>query len=437
MDYIYTMEYLKRASGGETDDGTVRDRVRDILDSVRADGDEALREFTERFDGVERESPRLTDDERERAIDALDDEARDIVEHNHNRISAFAERQFESLSAFEAEFGEGVRLGQTIRPIESIGAYVPGGRYPLLSSALMTVVPPAVAGCDRVVVATPPADNGLPHPATVYAADLAGADEVFVVGGAQAVGAMALGTETVPSVDKIVGPGNAYTVEAKRQVFGEVGIDMLAGPSEVLVLADGTADPETVACDLLAQAEHDPNARPLLVSTDRSLARAVIDEVDRQLDSLATADVAGTSWEQEGEVVVCEDAAAAVERTNEYAPEHLEVHTADPRDLLDDLHSYGSAFLGEPSAVVYSDKCVGTNHVLPTGRAARYTSGLSVFDCVRTPTHQELTPEGADLVRPWAVEQSRHEHLEGHAKSAFIREDGASLDDYADAGYDL
>ncbi len=432
------MEYLKRASGGETEDETVRERVRDILDSVRVDGDDAVREFTERFDDVERENPRLTDTERERAIEALDDEEREIVEHNYDRIRAFAERQFESLSAFEEEFGEGIQLGQTIRPIESIGAYVPGGRYPLLSSALMTAVPPTVAGCERVVVCTPPAtDDGLPHPATVYAADLAGADDVFVIGGAQAIGAMAFGTEVVSSVDKIVGPGNAYTVEAKRQVFGDVGIDMLAGPSEILVLADETADPELVASDLLAQAEHDLDARPLLVATDRKLAEAVVEAVDSQLDSLATADVAQTSWEQQGEVVVCADNATAIERTNEYAPEHLEIHTAEPRELLDDLHSYGSAFLGEPSAVVYSDKCVGTNHVLPTGRAGRYTSGLSVFDCVRTPTHQELTQSGANLVRPWAVEQSRHEQLEGHAKSAYLREEGATLEGYEEVEYDL
>jgi len=430
------MEFLKEAGDESTDDGAVRERVREILDGVRADGDDAVREFTERFDDVERDSPRLSDAEWTTAAERIDSETRRIVDYNHDRIRAFATRQRESLEAFEESFGDGIRLGQTVRAIDTIGAYVPGGRYPLLSAALMTVVPPVVAGCDRVVACTPPAgEDGLPHPATAYAADVAGADELFVVGGAQAVGAMALGTETVPSVDKIVGPGNAYTVEAKRQVFGEVGIDMLAGPSEVLVLADETADPELVACDLLAQAEHDPNARPLLVSTDRSIAETVIDAVDRQLEDLDTAEVAGTSWETQGEVVLCADEAEAVSVTNDYAPEHLEVHTADPRALFGELESYGSAFLGEESAVVYSDKCVGTNHVLPTGGAASYTSGLSVFDCVKTPTHQELTPEGAREVRPWATRQARLEQLEGHAKSAYLRGE-AGLSGYDDAAFE-
>jgi histidinol dehydrogenase/sulfopropanediol 3-dehydrogenase len=432
------MRYLKRASDDETDAELVRERVRDILESVRTDGDDALCELTARFDGVERDAPRLTDAEREDALDRLDDEERRIVEHNHERIRAFAERQMESLSAFEAEFGDGIRLGQTIRPIERVGAYVPGGRYPLLSSALMTITPPAVAGVDEVAVATPPADeDGLPHPATVYAAEMAGADEVYVAGGAQAVAALAYGTDTIGAVDKVVGPGNAYTVEAKRQVFGDVGIDMLAGPSEILVLADGTADAELVACDLLAQAEHDPNARPILVTPDEELAADVVAEVERQLSDLPTADVAGESWEREGEIALCDSLEEAVAVTNDYAPEHLEVHTESPRDLLDDLRNYGSLFLGEPSAVVYSDKCVGTNHVLPTGAAARYTGGLSVFDCVKVLTHQQLTPAGAETVRPWATAQSRRERLEGHARSAYLRGEDATLDDYADAEFDV
>jgi histidinol dehydrogenase/sulfopropanediol 3-dehydrogenase len=432
------MRYLKRADDDADDAAVVRDRVRDILDSVRTDGDDALREFTARFDGVDRDAPRLTDAEREAALDRLDDEERRIVDHNYERIRAFAERQLESLSAFETEFGDGIRLGQTIRPIERVGAYVPGGRYPLLSSALMTITPPAVAGVDEVAVMTPPADDdGLPHPATVYAAAVAGADEVYVAGGAQAVGALAYGTETVSAVDKVVGPGNAYTVEAKRQVFGDVGIDMLAGPSEILVLADGTADAELVACDLLAQAEHDPDARPLLVATDEDLAARVVAEIETQLDDLSTADVAGESWASEGEVVLCDSLAEAVDVTNDYAPEHLEVHTESPRAVLDDLRNYGSLFLGEPSAVVYSDKCVGTNHCLPTGAAARYTGGLSVFECVKVLTHQELTPAGAETVRPWATAQSRRERLEGHAKSAYLRGEDATLSNYADAEFDV
>jgi histidinol dehydrogenase/sulfopropanediol 3-dehydrogenase len=425
------MRYLKQASEDESDDAVVRDRVSDIVTKVRADGDEALRTLTARFDDVDRERPTLTDEERDRALARLEEDERRIIDHNHERIRRFAERQLESVSAFETEFDEGVRMGHTLRPIQHIGAYVPGGRYPLLSSALMTITPPVVAGVDNVAVATPPAgDDGLPHAATVYAAEVAGADELFVAGGAQAIASLAYGTETVPAVDKIVGPGNAYTVEAKRQVYGDVGIDMLAGPSEVLVLADGTADPELVASDLLAQAEHDPNARPLLVTTETALGDDVIDEVATQLDTLSTADVAGAAWEDNGEVVVCDTIDEAVAVTNEYAPEHLEVHTEDPRSLFEDLHSYGSLFLGEQSAVVYSDKCVGTNHTLPTGGAARYTSGLSVFDCLRMPTHQELTERGAERMQKWTTTQSRLERLEGHARSAALRGEGATLDDH-------
>jgi sulfopropanediol 3-dehydrogenase len=424
------MRYLKRATDDDATDDDVIDRVRMILSRVEADGDEALRAFTERFDGVERDTPRLREEERQQALDELDDTHRRIVDHNYERIRAFAERQLECLSPFEEDFGDGIMMGHSIEPIERMGAYVPGGRYPLLSSALMTLTPPVVAGVGELVVVTPPTDSGQPHPATVYAAEVAGADDVYVGGGAQAIGALTYGTETVPSVDKIVGPGNAYTNEAKRQVFGEVGIDMLAGPSEILVLADETGDPELIACDLLAQAEHDPNARPLLVTTDESLGRDVIAEVEDQLRGLATADVAGTAWETQGEVVVCSSLADAVATTNDYAPEHLEVHTTDPRAAVENLHSYGSVFLNEHSAVVFSDKCVGTNHVLPTGQAARYTGGLSVFDCVRVLTKQELTADGVEQVQPWATRQAQEERLEGHAKSASLRRQATTLADY-------
>lgn len=425
------MEYLKRANAEGTDAATVRDRVRDIVSEIRDRGDGALRELTARFDDVEREDPRVTDAERDRLLSTLDEEVRSIVDHNHERIRAFAERQRESITEFEAEFDDGIRLGQTVRAVPTVGAYVPGGRYPLLSSALMTTVPAAVAGVENLYVATPPAGgDGLPHAATVYAAEVVGADDVFVAGGAQAIAALAHGTDAVPSVDKIVGPGNAYTTEAKRQVFGEVGVDLLAGPSEVCVLADGTGDPDLIACDLLAQAEHDPHARPLLVTTDRDLAAATVDAVETQLETLATAEVAGTAWDNEGTVVVAADREEAIAVTNDLAPEHLEVHAADPRAYLDDLCNYGSLFLGEPSAVVYSDKCVGTNHVLPTGAAARYTGGLSVFDFLKVLTHQELTPAGAERVRDWAVAQSQREHLEGHAKSAYVRGQDTTLADY-------
>lgn len=431
-----TVTYLKRPADegdgeGDGDDDPVPGRVREIRTAVRDRGDDAVLEFTARFDGVERDSPVLSEAERDRALARLDEGTRAIVDHNHARIEAFAERQRASVEEFEAEFGDGIAMGQTVRPVPSVGAYVPGGRYPLLSSALMTVTPATVAGVPDVAVATPPAgEDGLPHAATVYAAELAGADRLYVAGGAQAVAALAYGTESVDAVDKVVGPGNAYTTEAKRQVYGEVGIDMLAGPSEVCVLADDTADPEVVASDLLAQAEHDPHARPLLVSTDRDLAERTVAAVDRGLDALSTAEVAGAAWDAEGTVVVADTLAEAVAVTNDLAPEHLEVHTAEPRALVEDLHSYGSLFLGEDSAVVYSDKCAGTNHVLPTGAGARYTGGLSIFEFLKVLTHQELDADGVERLRPWAVEQSRRERLEGHARSAYLRGPDASPASY-------
>ena len=294
----------------------------------------------------------------------------------------------------------------------------------------MTVVPATVAGVERIVVATPPQDDGLPHPAAVYGAHQAGADEIYVVGGAQAIAGLGLGTDEIAQVDKIVGPGNIFVTEAKRQLFGTVGIDLLAGPSEILVLADSSADPEIVASDLLAQAEHDTGARPLLVTTSAALGEAVIDEVEAQLETLATADIAATAWEEMGAVIVVETLEEAVDTSDKLAPEHLEVQIETPRSVLDDLTNYGTLFLGDRSANVFSDKLVGTNHVLPTQRAARYTAGLSVHEFLKHPTYQEVTAEGAAALEPWATQQSVLERLEGHAKSSFLRRPDAELADF-------
>lgn len=408
----------------------VEETVSEILTAVRSGGDSKIREYTERFDDVSRRTNRLTDAERKDAVTRLTDEERRIIDNSTENIRQFAEAQMAHVSEFEVEMDEGITLGQKLLPIEKVGAYVPGGEYPLLSSALMAVVPAAVAGVETVVAAMPPQDDGLPHPAAVYGAHTAGADEIYVVGGAQAIAGMAYGTEEISKVDKIVGPGNIFVTEAKRQAFGEVGIDLLAGPSEILVLTDSTADPHLIAADLLAQAEHDRAARPLLVSTSESTCKAIIDEVESQLETLETASIAEQAWNDMGTVIVADDLTEAVELSNRLAPEHLEVHTETPRAILDDLTNYGTLFLGEYSANVFSDKLIGTNHILPTHRAARYTAGLSVHEFLKHPTYQEVTATGATNLEPWATRQSVIERLDGHAKSSFIRHGDRRVDDF-------
>ena len=435
------MHYLKEPTTAPFENYNVSEdilqTVREIIDEVREGGDEAALQFTERFDDTSRESNVLSDEERARALDSVSEDQRRIIDNSIGNIQAFAEAQLDSVSEFERDMGHGVSLGQKIVPIETVGAYVPGGEYPLLSSALMAVVPANVAGVSRITVAMPPQDDGIPHPAAVYGALEAGADEIYVLGGAQAVAAMAVGTEEVSKVDMVVGPGNIFVTEAKRQVYGEVGIDLLAGPSEILVLADETSDPELIATDLLAQAEHDASARPLLVTTSESLGNAVIEQVESQLESLRTADIAGESWNQKGAVIVVDTIADAVEMSDELAPEHLEVQTKNPRALLDELSNYGTLFIGDNSANIFSDKLIGTNHILPTQRAARYTAGLSVHMFVKHQTYQEVADEGVKNLEPWATKQSVIERLEGHAKSSYVRSPEHDLQNYDEETIEL
>ena len=400
---------------------TVTESVSDIVGDVREGGDEAVRELTRRFDDVEREELRIGDDEIERAADELTDEEREAIEYTIDNVRTFHEEQRQHLSGFEREFRPGVRLGQRVVPVESAGVYVPGGRHPLVASPAMSIVPAEIAGVDRIVACAPPQRNGTIQPAQLYAMDRAGVDEVYCVGGAQAIAAMAYGTESIDSVDKVTGPGNVYTTEAKRQVFGHVGIDFLAGPTEVLILVDGTADPELVATDLLAQAEHDTNSRPVLVSTDEATAREVMDEIEDQLPGLRTEETARECWETNGEVIVVTDEEGAVEVANEYAMEHLQVMTEDPRDLMDGLRNYGSLFLGPHSPVVFGDKTVGTNHILPTLRVARYTGGIWVGTYLKTLTHQEATAGGAAELAPWAAKICELEGTHAHQLSAEAR----------------
>ncbi len=408
-----------KAPRHDDDDDTQRvaATVAEILRRVRAEGDAAVREFAQRFDHSALERFEVDAAERRDAVDALAPQTRADTEFAIANVRAFAEAQLATILPLDVELMPGVHLGHRVIPIGRVGCYVPGGRYPLLSAPVMTIVPARVAGVGEVVACLPP--NA--HPAMVAGCHLSGADRIFRVGGAQAIAAMAFGTESVPRVDKVVGPGNAFVNEAKRQVFGAVGIDQLAGPSEIYVLADATGDAETIATDLLAQAEHDVRTRVGLITTDAALAHATLAEVERQLAGLSTADVAGRAWADYGEIALCADEAAMVAYSDRIAAEHLQIHTRDPHELAAKLRNYGSLFIGKLASVVYSDKCSGTNHTLPTMGAGRYTGGLWVGSYVKICTHQWMDERGVAAVAPAAVRQSASEGLEGHRRAAARR----------------
>lgn len=397
--------------------GEIAGTVSKVIEAVKTRGDEAVRAYSRAFDRYEGPALEYSVAERQAAVETLDRQTREDTEFAIARVKAFAKAQLATILPLEFEDITGVHLGHRIIPIERIGAYVPGGRYPILSAPVMSVVPAKVAGCDEVIACLPPTA----HSAMVAGCHLSGADRIFRVGGAQAIAAMAFGTETIPEVDKIVGPGNAYVNEAKRQVFGSVGIDQLAGPSEIFVIADESADPEIIATDLLAQAEHDVHTRVGLITTDRTLAERTLQEVTKQLETLSTANVAGVSWEHTGEIVVCPDEATMIEYSDYVAAEHLQVHTRDPHATAKKLRNYGSLFIGPRASVVYSDKCCGTNHTLPTMRAARYTGGLWVGSYVKICTHQWIDQTGVAAVAGPAIRQSATEGMEGHRRAAAIR----------------
>ena len=405
----------ERSSIGDTAD--VVDLVTEILNAVRTRGDAAVRDYSLRFDKAEMESFEVTAADRRAAVDALDPQTRADTEFAIENVRRFATAQLGTILPLEIEALPGLHLGHRVIPIERVGAYVPGGRFPLLSAPIMTIVPGKVAGCDEVIACLPP--NA--HRAMIAGCHLSGADRIFRIGGAQAIAAMAFGTETVPQANKIVGPGNAFVNEAKRQVFGPVGIDQLAGPSEIFVLADSTGDPDLIATDMLAQAEHDVRTRVGLITTDAALAAATAKEVLRQLETLSTGKIAAESWRNYGEITVCADEAAMIRYSDHVAAEHLQVHTADPHALAKRLRNYGSLFIGENASVVYSDKCVGTNHTLPTMNAGRYTGGLWVGSYVKIATHQWLDDSAIDTVAPPAMRQSGSEGLDGHQKAAAVR----------------
>ncbi|KQU49878.1 histidinol dehydrogenase [Sphingomonas sp. Leaf339] len=390
-----------------------------ILTHVRTRGDAAVREYSVKFDQADVDVFEVSMADREAAVAELDPQTRADTEFAIDNVRRFAEAQLATILPLEVEPMPGLHLGHRVIPIDRVGAYVPGGRFPLLSAPIMTIVPGKVAGCREVVACLPP--NA--HRAMIAGCHLSGADRIFRIGGAQAIAAMAFGTETVPQVNKIVGPGNAFVNEAKRQVFGPVGIDQLAGPSEIFVLADASGDPRLIATDLLAQAEHDVRTRVGLITTDRAVAERTADEVTRQLEMLKTANIAGVSWADYGEIVLCEDEAAMIAYSDHVAAEHLQVHTSDAHGLAAKLRNYGSLFIGENASVVYSDKTVGTNHTLPTMGAGRYTGGLWVGSYVKIATHQWLDDEAVLKVGPPASRQSASEGLDGHMKAAQVRVD--------------
>lgn len=402
-----------------TDTHVVEDLVSEILSDVQKRGDAAVADYARRFDKSDLAVFEVTEAERDTAVANLDPQTREDTAFAIANVRRFAQAQLSTILPLETEALPGVHMGHRVIPLETVGCYVPGGRYPLLSAPIMTIVPAKVAGVDTVIACLPP--NA--HPAMIAGCHLAGADRIFRIGGAQAIAAMAYGTQTVPPVDKIVGPGNAFVNEAKRQVFGPVGIDQLAGPSEIYVLADHTGDAEMIATDLLAQAEHDVRTRVGLITTDAELAKEVEAEVTRQLTELATAETAAQAWRDYGEIAVCENEAAMIAYSDQIAAEHLQVHTEDSQAFAKRLRNYGSLFIGELASVVYSDKCSGTNHTLPTMAAGRYTGGLWVGAYVKIATHQWLTPEGVRTVAPAAVRQSTSEGLDGHRRAAQLRLD--------------
>jgi len=397
--------------------------VSEILLEVERRGAPAVREYSERFDHWSPDRFTLTAEEIAGAVAAVPRELRDHIDRAADQVGIFAEAQRGTLSEVEIEPSPGVVLGHRLVPISSVGAYSPAGRYPLIASSLMTTVVPKVAGVERVVACAPPISPAGIAPAMIYAMSSGGADQILCIGGAHGLAALAFGIEDVEPVDMIVGAGNAYVAEAKRQLFGTVGIDLLAGPTEILVVADETANPELIASDIAGQLEHGPTSAGWLISTSAEVAEQAHAAIERRIDELPTREVAREAWERYGEIAICESVEEAAELADRFAAEHVEIHTAHPEEYLQLLRNYGSIFLGENTTVPYGDKGIGTNHVLPTARAARYTGGLWVGSFLKTLTYQSATEEGSRNTAPMIVAISEAEELPGHARSAQDRLD--------------
>jgi len=415
--------YLKKAQAPAAQDRTrLETTVREMLADVAANRDEAIRRYARQFDKWDNPEFRVSPDRIRQVEREIPETFKADFEYALRQVTEFAKRQLDTLKSFETEIEPGVTLGQKMIPISRVGCYVPGGKFPLVASAIMSVGTARAAGVDHITACAPPRDaNGI-YPHTLYALSKAGADEIYCLGGAQAMAAMTFGCVGMQKADLITGAGNPFVAEAKRQLFGPVGIDLLAGPTEILIVADQTADPVLVATDLLGQAEHGPDSPAWLVTTSRALGEAVLAEVERQLQTLPTANTAGPAWRDHGEIQVVDSDEEAVAAADRYAPEHLEVMTGRNDWYLAKLRNYGSLFLGEESTVAYGDKGVGTNHTLPTAGAARYTGGLWVGKFIKTVTWQKLTPEASRRVAPIMSRICYAEGMIAHGITADVRE---------------
>jgi sulfopropanediol 3-dehydrogenase len=402
-------------------DAKVRETVENILADIDARKDQAVKDLSKKFDNWSPKDFRLSPQEIEAAIAQVPKRDLEDIKFAQAQVRNFAQKQRETMHDLEVETLPGVVLGHRHIPVNSIGCYVPGGRYPMVASAHMSIVTAKVAGVKRIIACAPPFKGG-PHPAIVAAMHFGGADEIFVLGGVQAVAAMALGTETIKPVDMIVGPGNAYVAEAKRQLFGRVGIDLLAGPTETLIIADESVDGEICATDLLGQAEHGPTSPAVLITNSEKLARATMAEIERLLSILPTADAAGQAWKDYGEVIVCDDEAEMITEADRIASEHVQVMTRAPDVFLNGMKNYGSLFLGPRTNVAYGDKVIGTNHTLPTKKNARFTGGLWVGKFIKTCTYQKvLTDKASAMIGEYCSRLCILEGFSGHAEQANIR----------------
>ncbi|NPV77291.1 MAG: histidinol dehydrogenase [Anaerolineae bacterium] len=404
----------------ESDPETTR-LVSELLSDLEKHGMDAVRKYSQQFDSWNPPDFELSPAQIDEAIAKVDPQVIEDTAFCQANVRLFAQAQLASLRPVEIEIRPGVILGHKHIPVNSVGSYIPGGRYPMFGSAQMSIIPAKVAGVKNVVAFTPPVKGEGYYPATINAMKAAGADRIFILGGVQALAMMAFGMGIFEPVDMICGAGNKYVVEAKRQLFGRCGIDLLAGPTEILIIADDSADPALVACDLLGQAEHDPNSGVALVCLSESFGRRTLEELEKQLSVLPTRDIAQISWENNGRIYIAKDAAEAIALSDDYAPEHLEIHVQDPGFYFDRLCNYGSLFIGEETTVAYGDKSIGTNHILPTGRAARYTGGVWVGKFLKTVTYQKMTPAASWEIGQVTSRQCRIERMEAHAITADVR----------------
>ncbi|MCJ1749214.1 histidinol dehydrogenase [Mammaliicoccus sciuri] len=418
------MKFIKEGMAEEIvkeSDEKTKQIVANTLKDIEEQGDKAVRDLSIKFDKWDPEQFKLSKSQIEEIVDSIPEEVKHDIAFAQDNIKKFAEAQRDSMKDIHVEVMPGVFLGHKNIPVESVGCYIPGGRYPMIASAHMSILTAKVAGVERVIACTPPINGEIPK-TTVYAMHKAGADEIYILGGIQAMGSMAIGTETIQPVDMIVGPGNAFVAETKRQVFGRVGIDLLAGPTETLVIADETSEPEMIATDILGQGEHGPTSPGAIISTSEEIAKEAMKEIERQLETLPTADVARESWNNYGQVIVVEDDQEAVKEANKLAFEHVEILTKDPSYYLEHMKNYGALFLGPETNVAYGDKVIGTNHTLPTKQAAKYTGGLWVGKFLKTVTYQHIDdPKQSAMIGEYAARLCQLENFAGHAEQALLR----------------